>query len=749
MKRSIQRQIARFWQYTNRTQYWLGRSRQRYGRVALAVGLLLLVAATANFSPSLQAVLETHFASAVTIERLSDLALGAGSALIGATAIVTSLVLFAMQVNIERMPYGLFHHFSRDFKLLGAFALAFLLAIGIATLSVIASRVNLAQLVLLIAWGAAFNLILFLYAYRRALTLVNPIQQLDILLRTATNFLMTWDRWAQRTTPLLEIDEDSNEDPSTARSSHDVARTNYFHINSSWTEGAKQCIRHAMSYAGRYAEQGDYDVSQAALNAVVGINAAYINAKGRTFYASHSLAENPLANDTFIGELLEHLRQHAKGGVARRDERWVDQTLQSMAALAHQYLDIDYCTPVAERTHARIAAQYLENAVKSVVPHDMPDVVISGQRLLGQCALQFLAKGSPDETAVFGQKIAGIAATGCVKEEYRPIVMEGMAQLANLSFQLIRSRGQYVRFAAQQLRESVSFVCDLFLKVPETPPIATHSTFLGPYYSSTSLQSFRARLETLTNELTETQTKDVDARSVIGNIVDWADGLRQTEKRLLLAAIAAKSSIVFDLIRWIAGVAQLLLFVSNAPACDDRTREQLRKYATSLFATLDWIPDDRESVTFVESSQLTDLMFKTALDAQKRGCNECAKNMGSVLLSWSFKGGRYQTGWGILEWGLCGCLLLALTEDSGGVSALKSEIRSRAAGVAAPERKVLQTTARNLLERASNTHGHGHWSSSIEQALSEVDHKELAPLLREVAGILSSAAERGPSGGGV
>jgi len=94
----------------------------RYGNIAFYAVLFLLVSASAYLSPALQNVLASYYSTEHTIEGLRGLILNAGTALIGAAAIVTSLVLFAMQVNIERMPHGLFRRLSADRKLLGAFA---------------------------------------------------------------------------------------------------------------------------------------------------------------------------------------------------------------------------------------------------------------------------------------------------------------------------------------------------------------------------------------------------------------------------------------------------------------------------------------------------------------------------------------------------------------------------------------------------------------------------------------------------
>jgi transposase len=54
--------------------------------------------------------------------------------------------------------------------------------------------------------------------------------------------------------------------------------------------------------------------------------------------------------------------------------------------MARIYVAIDYGEPHATRTHAHLSAGYLTAEVERIVPHNMPDVVMEGARLMGQCA---------------------------------------------------------------------------------------------------------------------------------------------------------------------------------------------------------------------------------------------------------------------------------------------------------------------------------------------------------------------------
>ena len=204
------RQLAKLLHRTYRVQHAAEQYRARYGKYLGAGIVVCLLGANAVFLPQLQAYLEAWFPVEEDVQTIESLLLNIGSALIGATAIVTSLVLFAMQVNVERLPHGLFRHFSEDPKLLGSFASAFVLAIRVAAMSTVADRPTIAAVVVSAFWAILFVLALFLYAYRRALGLINPSVQLQILLGDARKDLRRWSRRADRTTPLMERDEDED-----------------------------------------------------------------------------------------------------------------------------------------------------------------------------------------------------------------------------------------------------------------------------------------------------------------------------------------------------------------------------------------------------------------------------------------------------------------------------------------------------------------------------------------------------------
>lgn len=736
---ALRRGKALTWQRFYFIRYRLLVWRDRHGGIAGTILLVILVAASAFGIPTLQERLEPLFAEADRAQMLRTLFQTLGGALLGAAAIVSSLVLFSMQVNVERMPHGLFQRFSADRRLLSAFAAAFLLAVIVVALSLILDKRLISLTIFIAFWAVVLILILFLYGYRRALVLINPRRQLELVIESTRREFRVWVRCAKRAAPLLT---DQSPPPSGDNNpfapQHDFERLVYFQTNAHWTNGAKQAVRYAVSFARRYAEQGDHEVSAAAMNAIIAINASYIEAKGRTFFADRFMFDNPLATDGFINETLEHLRQAARIGVSRGDEQQIEQTLTAFATLVRVYAAIDYGNRRVSKHHAHLAAGYLAGEVERIAPHNMPDVMMEGARLMGQCAEVLLAAEGPKGVHALVQKLGIIGCCGVAKDDYRPVTSACVEQLARLSFELLRTRSNDVQFVAKEIRNNISFIVKVFLAVPDTPLMNTHSMFLGSYYSATESQALSARLAGLVNAIADANADDENARQAIHNIEQWADGIYRTEKELLLEAIKWRSHFTFDMVHWITAVSSMLIAVSNAPACDEPIRDELREHAVWLISVLSFVPDEMETVTFIENFQMTETLFDAALDAYHRGCPDIAAKITDLLTSWMFKGGRFLTGWPILERSIYGLAVLALLgEDDGAIPRLEAAITKGVSIGELPDQGAKDRAAREIRGRAATLYRLGRWSSSIEQGMAQVDDAKLKPLLEELADLIS------------
>ena len=710
----------------------------RHSVMTIIISVTVLMGFSGYWLSELQETVEPHFKSSEMLGTFRSLLLGTGGAMIGAAAIAFSLVMFAIQVNVGRMPHMLFRKLSSDWRLLGSFAATFAVAISVGALSLIPDQNWVGIAIGSAIWGIILILLLFLYAYRRALSLISPMRQIQFVVAAAQYDMRGWARRAQRAAPLLEGEGPEEADPPSPRqSTHDTTRYLYLDANPHWTYEAQRAVTHAITFARRYAADGDHEVSSAALSAVVHINAAYIEAKGKTFFAHHALMDNPLATDGFINETLENLRQNLLIGVARRDEIQIEQTIRAMAQLVQLYAGIDYSNEYASKSHAHIAAQYLSSAADAILPHGMTDVLMEWMRLMGECATFIAIHSGPDTITPLTDKIGVVAGVCITKEAYRPVTLAGMEQLAQLTFTLIRHKEDDLHFSLGNVKENISFVAKIVLKVPDTLLSNVHQTYLGPYYGI-STEALQQRLTELANAISDAPADDHQAQAVIQNIEQWAEELNSSEKEIFLIAIEQKSNFIFDIIHWIGHVTKLLLFVSNAPACSDHARDKLRKHALWLFSVLSWVPDGEEASQFVENFGMTETLFEVSLSTHHHNCVDFTQNCEDILLGWAFKAGKYKAGWVTISKSICALAALsAEINDPAEEELLKESISKKLYGPNPITEEGRNHAAREIRRRAANLRSKEFSLSAIDIAMSRADHKQIARLLNEIADILS------------
>lgn len=340
---------------------------------------LALMGASVMLIPPLQDFVITKLGDTDGPSAIRSLLQTLAGAMLGATAIVSSLVLFSMQINVDRLPHGLFRHLSTDVRLLIAFASAFILAFLVGIMSLFANKELIGIAILSATWATLLILILFHYSYRRALVLINPLSQLKVVVDKSRRELKKWARRADQEASLLVEDKNSADVFDKYLSQrYDRGRIVFYQRNPQWSQNALQEVNYLISISRRYIEKGDYEISAAAMDALILINAAYIEAKGKTFFTNKFLIENPMTVDGFINTSLEHLRQSCRIAISRGDEQQINQILKTLAILASRYAQIDYSEQHASKFHAKLAATYLTNAIEQIVPHNMPDVLMNG-----------------------------------------------------------------------------------------------------------------------------------------------------------------------------------------------------------------------------------------------------------------------------------------------------------------------------------------------------------------------------------
>jgi len=698
--------------------------------------LIFCLAASFYFSSNLQILLEPYFFGGTAnddgLNGLRSVLLNTGTALIGATAVIFSLILFVMQINIEKMPYGIFRQVGTNKRLFTIFLITFFIAITIACLSLIPSKKFLSYIILAAFWLVIMILELFFHAYKHALKLINPSQQLKSIAKDAKESLQTWSIRAKRSAPLLRLDEED----SVFKSTNDSERTSYFIANPHWTNEAKTSIQHAIYFVRKYAEHGDHEVSNLALKTIIEINQSYILAKGKTFYAVHLLFDNPLATDGFINNTIEHLRQNLSIGIKRGDEYQIEQTLKSLADLTLLYLKIEYGDPNSSKYHAHLASGYLCDGVEAVLPHNMPDVVMEGTRLIGEIAQLSLAYENPNNVVTLTDKLQLIASVGVLNKKYKPVTLTCMQQLTNITMSLFVLKKYDIHFPAGKLKQNVFAIAKLVLSTAETPLINPHSTYLSPYYSHTG---FSTKLKEWVNIIIKEKIDSEAAGKVINNIEKWAEDLYQPTKELLLEAVNKESSFTFDIMLWITDITECLIALANVPSCKEYTKSKLERHAAWLVATIDWLPDNDKKIAFLGTYKVHERIFELAIKIRNRDCPKLYLDLRKMLLDWGFKAGKYQNGWGILENSLYGIVAMTTLDADAETSDIIEQIKLKVYEKDAPNKDILEEVAKDLKEKAETLRGNNDFQHSLIDRIleSETNLQQKQILLKKIADILS------------
>lgn len=722
--------VAILWKFFYFTKYYIAAFNRRMQGLVLLILTLPLVCVNIYFLDIIQSILAPYFKDNDSLLTLRTLLITIGGALVGASAIVFTLVSFAMQINVERLPYGLFRKLSEDKKLLVAFTGTIILAVVIAVSALIPDNTWVGVALTCLLWGIFIIIILFIYTYKRALLLINPLKQLEFLLADTENDFNELIKRFERIAPLIE-----NENV-TENNSHDMARLMYFQNDLNWNLKAKQAIKYAISFATSYAEKGDHEVSNAALIAVVRINTFYIKAKGLTFFNSNGFIPNPLESDSFINDTLAQMRQLVKTAVIKGNEQFIEQSFAAIYQLAKVYMSIDYGKRKTPKSHALLALGYLSEAVKSVAPHNMTDVLMEGTRILGKSAQILINVDEPINIKTSVETIKLLACMCAIQEIHRPVTMVAMEQFSALTISLLGKQDYDIRYAAKEIRTSILMIAKLFLAVPETVLQRVHSHYLAPYYSCTDSNALGSKLAQIANTILDREAYDADAILVIKNVERWADGLYQTEKEILLLSIEKRSSIFYDILNWIKSIFEILLTISNSLSCNSRTQKELQEHALWLISTFTFIPSDKESAAFVENYQFIEILFDTAIISYNRESPEAFDTMQKLLLKWGFKAGQNQAGYGIQENSIYALAILCFVTTYLSTNELKEQLKKLLSTQKSINQEYLNEVSANIREKANSLYGNEYSSSTIEYCMNQTDLVEMKQLLIDLAEIL-------------
>lgn len=691
---------------------------------------LLLVAFMASmtlafiFKDGFQAAVD----AALNEDDIANLLLTLGGALATASAIVFSLIIYSVQVNVERLPHRLFQRFGFDIPLIASFIVTFAISIAVAVSILFLNYETTPFILICTFWGITTIGAMFLFAFKRALALVNPLLQIFRVQKHAERNMQWWGKFFDRFT--LRWPQENTEAPHDRR---DPERAAALRLHGYWTNHIQSDVEQLVAISSRSAEIGDHQIARGALNALDRIHEAYIKTKGLTFFASNPIFDVGQSTDGFFNHTLDSVRQALQQAITRGDERQVEYCFEAFAVLAHRFLRIDYGVDHANKTHSHLAAHYLAHGIESSVQTKSPDVIMIGVRYLGGVAQGIVEHEGPSESATIVGKLSTIAAVGALQKEFQPVTLTVVEQYQHLTVKILLQNNHDIRFAVGRIFQSLSFLGKLLIKDNEVPFQSPASSCLAPYFSMISPNTLHQSLMQIANGVIDDQIEGHQATSFIRNFGEWFEAGREEVRNLLVEAFQQKSQLGPDIVTWIKGHIEIALALSNDDACPDFTKDDLQTMAQRWVWILTFIPDQKEVVAHAETYQLTEVLFEIGMIANQRDCQDVFIASRGTLARWSTIAAKHETGQAILESAIYALATMSIAvEDSGAVAVqlVQSELEKNAL-----TEEIKQRTAREIRERR-NYRDDDYLLSNLRRAMRDVDQDQLAATLTAIANLL-------------
>ena len=439
--------------------------------------------------------------------------------------------------------------------------------------------------------------------------------------------------------------------------------------------------------------------------------------------------DHGLETDAVVNTTLEQLRQLAEHGIHSSNETLAEQAMTGMAALVGVYASIEYATAPNFKTHSSLAASYLDGAIQSAVPRNLPDVVMQGVRLLGKSGHTFIDAKSGTELATIAGNLCKFGAVGAVTEKYRPVTQTVMTQLADLTVALLRSRVAEVSFAGEALLDAAKTISLIFLKVPDGQSLSLHEVYLGPFLSV----NLPTTLTNLADAVVVVDADDVDAKQVIENVVQWSDDLQEFYKDLLVEAINANSLVTVSIVQSIVQTSVALLGFAAAPAASDHDRDKLVDHAAHLIYALSWVPDTQKAVRFSEGCSFTGAVTDLVVEASSSDHEKIRQAFLNVLTGWLVKCIRHDARLGSAEKSIAAiAAFVALRGHEHVPQGVTTLIEQRLGGAQGISHEQLENVCRDTTEKYIGRRADRFVIDRVEQIINGLNQVQFETLVREL-----------------
>lgn len=490
-----------------------------------------------------------------------------GGGLVGATALSFSIIMLAVQLNATTVPYAVLRKLSVDWRLILYFFLSLILAITVtATAWIIEASPAIA--IGICVFSIIFSIAVYIFAFIRAIGLINPHEQIRIITRATIKHLRQSKKRADSLRPLVPQNEKDSD--------HDLQLLRILKENNHWIRAAIDAITILNLYATRAASRGDYDVVSRAFRSIAAINEEYILFKGRTFFNNNPFLENPFASDQLFNSTLELIRQVIDSGLRQLDEALLTKCFDILGQLTFVYAEIPYGNKsLRSADHASLAQAYLCIAVERCVDLKIADLIMCGLRWLGKTGGLLISKNCALEAITALEKIGEVGIAAAKQEGLRAVIPVATEQIGSavqcaILFDDANSR-TFDALATTILQLSLITIAGREEKLS-----LIHRMNLEPLFGLAPQGKILPLFQKIINHADTNDLRDAGK-----NIICFANSIREGLQKISLAAHGTGSSSTYLIDDFIEALSIILLHLMKTDiSLDQKARAETFVYSS-------------------------------------------------------------------------------------------------------------------------------------------------------------------------
>jgi hypothetical protein len=576
---------------------------------------------------------------------LSDLVLNIGTAFIGSSVIAMSFIVFAMQINIERLPYKLFCHFSKDKKFFRTFIALLYATIFLSVLSIFldhASKIFIIIFLVVIVICIICIPFFFWHLYLRSLDLINPIKQLNILESAQDAKIQEWANCISQKMDLFN--------KSTEISSKDYMISvmgEYVDFISSIV----QMVEGLIALAKHNARHGDYDLVSKALAVIVKINSSYLQIKNNLCHKYHCSDLMQMEGKGIFFYIRNAIDQYTEEAIADNSSK--AEIVPLLSSLAELMKACSIIEPFKyRRNYIFLLYGDFDRAVKALENKGRWDLVGESQNFLGEAVKIFTQMECFFQTLIACQSMVSVAERA--RKNQRPIVVwYVLVELSSIMTVLLKYQGQIDENDHDKAYSVVIIDTGMLIDKLATLlldeessllffPLTSDSTLKPLYYciDSTNPNCFIGTLHNIAKMFCASENQK-QSSLFERNITLFAHSLTQSNAFLKKAIqyprhVLLKTYLAHEIIQWILTVVTILFNVYQKSTYQPRI-DVLKKASMLLLSLLEALPDNEDTNTNCFNETLSGLLFNLIHQAKQYQDQNILRILEKIFLDWTFR----------------------------------------------------------------------------------------------------------------